>query len=653
MTLKLFLKNNSIVIGYFFLAIIIEVYGIYFTNCKPIIYKPFYLLLLLSLICYIQIITRHKIIQLAISTIMLLLQILLITGFIFLFESNGQYFQWSMLNQRTDAYGTIEVIALQYKFLIVALLLLGLFLVRFIKYIRINKRNNNLKNKPYIFSTKINILILNTILFTFIIIPVINSSKININYKEIVREERVNSYQEQGITSAVIYELLKGETFKKFHANNYNSEGVEDFIYQEKTDKSEYFGISKDNNLIMILLESFEWYAFAENEYSDEINEKLFPNLTYLYNNSIKSTSFYAREKTDVSEALSLLGNYPVGDDVHYGFAENSFPYSLPNMMKRTYKDIVINSFHSNSHKYYNRNVLHKSLGFDKYYGIEDMVEYGVSNVQETLKERNLDSSAFEHMKEIMFPIDERFFTYYLTYTTHGFYGERESLKEYYDKIDRLGVFPKTGEVMDEYLRTYAATVMDTDKALGYMLDYLRENNMLDKTSIVLYSDHNTYYNNLSYYAKDIDEKFNSELYRIPFMIYDEKLVEEFKNNNPTNLNLEISKFTTTTDILPTVLDLFGIEGWKNLYFGSSMFLKDKESIIYSRSYGVFVTNKLIGYSIYDLLYLSDDLLESEENYQNYINNDFIPRSEIHLEKLEYFNKIYYTNYFSEYNYLP
>jgi len=140
----------------------------------------------------------------------------------------------------------------------------------------------------------------------------------------------------------------------------------------------------------------------------------------------------------------------------------------------------------------------------------------------------------------------------------------------------------------------------------------------------------------LSYYAKGIEEKYNSELYRIPFMIYDNKLVQEYIEKEGTNV---ISKFTTTSDILPTILDVFGINGYKNLYYGTSMFVKDVESIIFSRAYGIFVTDKIIGYSADSFIYKTKGFTDEDKE-------DFVKRAKILLNKQKYLDKIYNTNYF-------
>ena len=119
-------------------------------------------------------------------------------------------------------------------------------------------------------------------------------------------------------------------------------------------------------------------------------------------------------------------------------------------------------------------------------------------------------------------------------------------------------------------------------------------------------------------------------------MIYDQKLKTAYEANEGTN---RISKFTTTSDMIPTVFDIFGIKGYRNLYLGTSMFIKDKESVIFSRAYGIFITDKLICYGANDLIYKSEDY--TKQDYDS-----FLERAELLLEKQTYLDKIYYNNYF-------
>lgn len=185
--------------------------------------------------------------------------------------------------------------------------------------------------------------------------------------------------------------------------------------------------------------------------------------------------------------------------------------------------------------------------------------------------------------------------------------------------------------------------VADLDKAIGLMFSDLRKKGLLDTTTIVLTADHNTYYNRLSNYAKKIETQYNSELYRVPMIIYDKKLTKAMEGANESR---EIDKFTTTSDVIPTILDLFGIPGYDTLHLGSTILNKEKESIIYSRAYNIFINDKFIGYSFNNLKY--EDLEATAED-----KDAFKARALEHLRKLQIIDKVFYSDYFSNYEYNP
>lgn len=645
--MKTFVKNNIIILAWFPLAFLFEMYGVTFTDSSPILTTPYFLILLLSVLALIQYITNSKLAQLIITSILLVAQVFIITSFIYLYDSNGTYFEWSMVNQRNDGFGTIESLELRLEFLIPALIIAAAFIIGFAFYVAKHKKAKTLHNNVMSPLKKVVSVLLFIFSFTLIGYPIMMGTRTNTDFIQLLYGDNNNPYQEQGITGTIIYEAIKGPTVSILSANSYNEDNVDSFVYSDLTDTSDYFGVSEGNNLVLVLVESFEWYPLTM--YSPEVTAQIYPNLYNFMNESIVASNFHAREKTDISEALSVISNYPTGEFINYGFERNAYPFSLPNMFKSYYNQtntaVKVNSFHNNKATFYNRTILHNSFGFDNFYGIADMERYGVTNYWDTMtRERNLDSEAMEVMKDVMFPTDKPFFTFSLSFTMHGFYNERANLKEqgYYDLFDLHGVFPKTPVLHDNYLRTYAAALKDFDVSLGIMMNDLEQKNILDKTTVVLYSDHNTYYSNLSNYAKGIKDKFHSELYRVPLMIYDEKLASAIDANGGSR---EITKFTTTSDILPTLLDILGIRGWKNLYFGSSILLDNIESIIYSRAYGIFVTDKFVGFSLNNRKYAVEDF---DELYKA----DFEERAKAHLSKLEFINKIYYTDYFANNPYL-
>ena len=653
---KEFCKKNILVFVYAVLAISFELVSIAFIGCYPFLTKPLYAALIFGILLSVLFLMRNTKMKAIFSCIFLTLQLVLDIGFVYLYDSNGTFFEWAMMNQRNDAYATIEDLSLRWGLVAtLCILLVGFIILTIILFKKVYKQDYKYRaTKP----TRAVIGVLLSVCALFMVLnPVING----INDSKLSYIDRFlygdgdNKYQQLGITANAVYEFFNGTVVNS--AIDYDLDGLEEFLFEGDDiylNTSEYFGISKGNNLVYILVESFEWFVFLEN-ITKEQSLQLYPNINKFLENSVYADSFYSREKTDTVEMLATLGSNPTNKYINYDFSTNSYPWSLPNMFRESVEQSgntvkQIYSFHQNEGSFYNRKELHESIGYDKFFAIEDMEEYGVENNwnQSAVKgERNMDSVTIEKMQDVMFPETEpgeQYMTFWITFCMHGYYMEREGFKEagYYDKLDEVGAYPAGIDSKGDSLRTYAAAVMDFDKALGMIFDKLEANGQLDNTTIVLFGDHNAYYSNLSYYAKGIEDKYNSELYRVPFMIYDTKLKAAYEENEGTNV---ISKFTTTSDMLPTIFDMFGIKGYKNLYFGTSMFVDGIESIIFSRSYGIFVTDKLICYSVKNLLYTSEGFTDEDLA-------DFEARAKIHLEKLEYLDKVYYNDYFKTHEYV-
>lgn len=647
-----FIKHNIITFLFIIFSIVFEILGIHCIGGRPVIMKPFYFLLILTIVSTITILVKNNKVKIGITSAVLLGQLVSNIGFIYLYDSNGTFFEWAMMNQRDDAFGTIEELSLRWTFLF---FLVGVF-VAFIIISTLIVRQKKKKQETY----KINKIgkricagLLAVSSVVMLVKPALDANSFShLTYSErYLYGESVNKYQQLGMTANAVYEFFNGVITNAL-VNNYDEEGIEKFIYENDDPllpTSPYFGISKGNNLVYILVESFEWYAFLE-KCTPEQSLILYPNLNKFLNTSIYANQFYGREKTDTAEMLSIIGSNPTNGYINYDFPNNEYSWSLPNLFRESVEKSgntikQIKSFHQNDGDFYNRKTLHKNMGFDQLVDVNDMANYGIVNSWdegEFKGERTLDSETLLKMQDEMFPItqeNEQYMTFWISFVMHGYYKERENLaaQGYYEIMDSVDAYPE-GNKKQNYLRTYAAAVMDFDRAIGIMMNKLEANGQLENTTIVMYADHNTYYNNLSYYAKNIDERYNSELYRIPFMIYDEKLVSAYTSNEHTNV---ISKFTTTSDILPTVLDIFGINGYKNLYYGTSMLVPNIESVIFSRAYGIFITDKLICYSADSLIYKSEDYTEEDKE-------SFVQRAEILLEKQFYLDKIYNTDYFSK-----
>ena len=676
--MKTFLKNNIYVFMWIGFAIFMELFSITFTDCKPYLSSPLYFLLILFSFCLILFLVPNRIAKIVIVSLLMLGQTALCVGFIFLYESNGTFFDFSMINMRDDAFGTIEDLSLNWTHLGISIGVLALFIGTMIG-LEIYFRKHHAQKFKEKKSFKISVGVVTALaLVCLTIVPIYDGVIQGQNsYQNMLFNNNSSVYQQKGITANAVYEMLSGSLANKVKYDDLTP--VDEALSAENEnlylETSQFNGISEGNNLVMIMVESFDWYPLTLYYDAETINE-IYPNITKFMQNGIVLNNFYAREKTDTSENNALLGSNPTGKYVNYDFENNKYPYSLVNMFKNKYPDVVANAFHQNTGSFYNRKVLFESYGFDYFYDIDDMADFGVTNEwnEDSFKgERTKDSETMLHMVETMFPTDQQFLTYWLTFSMHGYYVERENFRNfvyvdqygveyengYYGYLDAKGVFPESKEKKANYLRTYAAAMKDFDEALGIMMDYLEENNLLENTTIVMYADHNTYYNNLSKYGKGIDETYNSELYRIPAIIYDQKLYNAYKdyagedamqvvygtNNNEDYKCLTVSKFTNTIDLIPTVFDIFGIKGYNDLYPGTSIFIEDVESIIYSRAYGIFVTDKLICYSANDLLYTCEGFTEEDRQ-------DFIERAEEYLRIKEITDLVFYSDYFASHEYV-
>jgi phosphoglycerol transferase MdoB-like AlkP superfamily enzyme len=299
---------------------------------------------------------------------------------------------------------------------------------------------------------------------------------------------------------------------------------------------------------------------------------------------------------------------------------------------------------------------VHKSFGFEFLTDMYDMEDY--SNEIEAAGgeeifynwmedgQRNLDSEMIEICKNEMFPTDERFYTYITTITMHGVYYERGNLEKHREKL--LQYYQPDEDDDDEMiLYNYMQTAMEFDTAIGCMMEDLEKKGLLDNTVITIFGDHNAYYQQLSNYVKGIKKYKNTEgnytdLFKVPFIIYDQDLANRIRQDKPefTNKPITVDKFACTSDIMPTLLDLLGIRYYTNLLYGTSAFA-EKQSVLYSRAYDIFVSDGIVGRSVNNLLFRDESV--TEEMFETY------RATAIELvDKIKHCDYIFLQDYFDE-----
>lgn len=444
----------------------------------------------------------------------------------------------------------------------------------------------------------------------------INNASNFLMYNKTISEDKYKSLSEY---------LNNNENFN-YSGSTYNSNNVS--------------GSLTGDNLIMIMLESAEWFAI------DPYNTPVL--YSFINNESLKFTNFHSKNKTNINEEISLLGGVPNNyslTTINKNVGIN-VPNSLPNLLKNSGIQTT-NFFHGYNGKIYDRNVINKELGFDDIITIEDS---SLTNKSNSFGDFVDDGEFLKACAQDFMPTNKSFFSYFTTVTTHGPYDKTNSrYSDYYKKFDANYLnfvnYVKNNNLnyltpdknSNEYqiLKEYKSRAMAIENAFVVMLDYLKNNSdfngtrLFDNTTIVLFADHNAYYQNLSYVIKDSNKFANSsESHNVPFAIFNKDL--------PSG---EVNAFCSTYDIYPTICDLYGLSFNKGLVQGNSVFSNDIEkSVFVSYMSGMFDDN----------FYTTtlDDFRSQDNSIQtNTKLSQFKQKLNIFLNKQKYIEQYYQINF--------
>jgi len=398
---------------------------------------------------------------------------------------------------------------------------------------------------------------------------------------------------------------------------------------------TEYFGLLEDMNVITILLESVQSFA---------VNETLTPNLFMLAEDGLYFDNSYSENKTNVSELISITGNYPI-TPVNFESSTYDFSYGMPSVLFDL--GYETNYLHDNLASFYKRGYLMPDLGFENLYMHEEL--YPGQEIYGWNGDYTLDSLTMGKMLPYISTTDGPFYSFWATLSTHGPYDygaiNIENFEEmgYFNAIDQAEAMGLWENCLADYsdkdaarIRHYQAAVMDLDVALGMMLDHLEEQGILDETIIVLYGDHNVYYHEI--YMKRFEgnnDVSNMDMYTNYFAIYNPTLTETYLELSGDD-DSTISKFVTPYNIVPTLYELLGIEYDTNLFMGSSIF-DDTEDVFYSIKLTSFFNENLFSDDGEEIIYYKNEYTEEELEA-------FREACELLRQKMDYINNVYITS---------
>lgn len=310
------------------------------------------------------------------------------------------------------------------------------------------------------------------------------------------------------------------------------------------TNDLEYFGRFKDKNLIFVMMESIEDW---------QINEQVTPTLFYMMQHGFNFTNHYSPDyvvgKTANTEFIANTGIYPNINHMtpHYAYTDNSFPFSIANLFKE--EGYLVNSFHRSLEHIYNRKAMHEAFGYSRYHSFSDMgIDF--KNVD---YDSNLIIDGYDKIVN-----DDKFMSFIITYTGHSPYSYSENkCKKNLEEIEKLNITNN----LNEEEKCALSAARETDKMFKKLLNKLKDDDKLDDTIIVAFSDHPNY-------VKLNDNETNL-LNKTIFFIY----------NNKSSSH-QINTLTSSINILPTVINLFGINT-KYVYAGYDALNTKNEYVIF------------------------------------------------------------------------
>lgn len=380
--------------------------------------------------------------------------------------------------------------------------------------------------------------------------------------------------------------------------------------------KSNYTGLLKDYNLITICAESFcPWF----------ISEELTPTLYKMTHTGIIFENYYGsfQSVTTNGEYTMCMGLFPdmsrTKTDSSFNVAgTNYLPFCLGNALNEM--GYTSYGYHDYIGDFYNRNITHANMGYNfkaADSGLNVKIDWPSSDLE------MMEASVDDYINS-----SSPFHAYYMTFSGHYQYNWDNAMSA----KNRAAVedLPYSDPV-----KAYIACNLELEYALEYLVQRLEEAGIADKTCIVLTNDHYPYgltedeYNELA--GQTLDTKF--EKFRNSFICYVPGLSQ----------NIVVDEYCSTEDILPTLLNLFGVEYDSRLLAGTDVLSSGIHAAILSNR--SFLT-KAFRYDAdtetvipaNEGIVISDELLQA---YRQYVDNKFKLSSNI-------VNSDYYAHVFNK-----
>ena len=435
------------------------------------------------------------------------------------------------------------------------------------------------------------------------------------NKKSVVMNFGIYLYQANDLIQSLkpqLNNILGHDTALKNTREYYEKYGYK----EENKQDNEYSNIFEGKNLIVIHAESLQTIAIDLEFNSKEVT----PNLNKLAHEGIYFSNFYSQVGVGTSSdaeftfSTSLLPSS--NGTVFVNYYDREY-ITLQKLLKE--KGYYVASMHANDGEFWNREVMHKNMGYDKlydkdYYNIDETIGLGLSD-------KSFFNQSVNLIKKIQQEEQSPFYINLITLSNHTPFSDLDNMEPFdtsmYVNINNRSI--RREYINNTVLGNYFRSLHYADSAIGEFIEKLDDEGLLENTVIVIYGDHdarieenyyNIYYNYDGVYDTILSEgdkgytEFNEYVYeldrKVPFIIW----------TKDTKFSKEVTKPTGMIDALPTLGNMFGI--YSKYQLGQDMFSIGEENTVAFVD-GSYVSEKIYYNSSKDESYVIKKEAISEE----------------------------------------
>lgn len=383
--------------------------------------------------------------------------------------------------------------------------------------------------------------------------------------------------------------------------------------------------IFKGKNILMIHAESIQNFVIGLKFNGEEVT----PNLNKLASEGLYFSNFYSQvgvgTSSDTEFTLSTSLMPSTSGTVFVSYWDREY-ISIPKLLKE--QGYYTFSMHGNKADMWNRGVMLKELGYDRFYSkadynIDDVVGMGLS-----------DKSFFRQSIEKIKVIDTKYDKYYGTLIMLSNHTPFDDLEKYGDFSVDIKITKPNEEGVEELVSmpymegtgmgNYLKSVHYADAALGELIDGLQMANLLNDTVLVIYGDHDARLSkndfvrlyNYDPYTDMLKDKNDPTYHALDYYDYElnRKVPLIIWNNNHKPAG-KIDKVMGMYDVLPTIGNMIGF--YSPYQLGKDVFSTNDNVVIFPNgnwlTQNVYYNNQLQEFKL-----LNDNAVVSQEYINKY-----------------------------------